>query len=325
MRRRDFITLFCGAAAWPLAARAQQTMPVVGFLHQGSAKQYETFAAAFREGLNKSGYVEGRNVAIQYRWAEGHYDQLPQMAADLVRRKVSVIASAYAVAGVAAKVATSTIPIIFVTGTDPIRDGLVPALNRPGGNVTGVTFFSALLGAKRLGLLHDLLPAASTLALLINPANRMVSESYLKDVQSAARPLGLRIIVVPASSEQEIEVGFRTMVEQRIDALMISADAFLVTRQDQIIALAARHAIPTMYTQRENVVAGGLMSYATDIAGAYRELGIYLGRILKGEKPSELPVAQSTKFEFVLNLKTATTLGLTIPPGLLAIADEVIE
>jgi putative ABC transport system substrate-binding protein len=325
MRRRDFNTLYCGAAAWPLAARAQQTMPVVGFLHQGSAKQYETFAAAFREGLNKSGYVEGRNVAIQYRWAEGHYDQLPQMAADLVRRKVSVIASAYAVAGVAAKVATSTIPIIFVTGTDPIRDGLVPALNRPGGNVTGVTFFSALLGAKRLGLLHDLLPAASTLALLINPANRMVSESYLKDVQSAARPLGLRIIVVPASSEQEIEVGFRTMVEQRIDALMISADAFLVTRQDQIIALAARHAIPTMYTQRENVVAGGLMSYATDIAGAYRELGIYLGRILKGEKPSELPVAQSTKFEFVLNLKTATTLGLTIPPGLLAIADEVIE
>src|SRR5258708_18534246 len=194
MRRRDFITLFCGAAAWPLAARAQQTMPVVGLLHQGSAKQYETFAAAFREGLNKSGYVEGRNVAIQYRWAEGHYDQLPQMAADLVRRKVSVIASAYAVAGVAAKVATSTIPIIFVTGTDPIRDGLVPALNRPGGNVTGVTFFSALLGAKRLGLLHDLLPAASTLSLLINPANRMVSESYLKDVQSAALPLRLRII-----------------------------------------------------------------------------------------------------------------------------------
>jgi ABC-type uncharacterized transport system substrate-binding protein len=324
MKRRTFISLLGGAAVWPLAARAQQTMPVVGFLHQGSAKQYETFAAAFREGLNKSGYVEGRNVAIQYRWAEGHYDQLPQMAADLVRRKVSVIASAYAVAGVAAKVATSTIPIIFVTGTDPIRDGLVPALNRPGGNVTGVTFFSALLGAKRLGLLHDLLPAASTLALLINPANRMVSESYLKDVQSAARPLGLRIIVVPASSEQEIEVGFRTMVEQD-DALMISADAFLVTRQDQIIALAARHAIPTMYTQRENVVAGGLMSYATDIAGAYRELGIYVGRILKGEKPSELPVAQSTKFEFVLNLKTAKTLGLTIPPGVLAIADEVIE
>jgi putative tryptophan/tyrosine transport system substrate-binding protein len=325
MRRREFILALGGATAWPLAARAQETMPVVGFLHQGSANQYETFAAAFRQGLSTSGYVEGRNVAIQYRWADGHYDQLPQMAADLARLKVSMIAAAYAVAGLAAKAATSIIPIIFVTGTDPVRDGLVPNLSRPGGNVTGITFFSALLGAKRLGLLHDLLPAANTFALLINPSNRMVSESYVKDIQMAARPLGLQIIIVPASSENEIALGFHTMAEQRVDALMISADAFLVTRQNQIIALAARHAIPTMYTQRENVVAGGLMSYATDIAGAYRELGIYAGRILKGEKAGDMPVAQSTKFEFVINLKTAKELGLTFPPGLLAIVDEVIE
>jgi putative ABC transport system substrate-binding protein len=326
MRRRNFITLLGGAAAaWPLAAHAQQMMPIVGFLHQGQAKQAESFAAAFREGLNKSGYIEGQNVTIEYRWAEGDYDRLRQMAADLVHRKVSVIASVFSVACLAAKAATSTIPIVFATGTDPIREGLVPALNRPGGNVTGVTFFVALLGAKRLSLLHDVLPAAKTIALLINPTNHVVSENYLKDTQTAARTLGLQIIVVPASSEHEIDNGFHTMAEQRIDALMISPDAFLLSRQDQIVALAARHAIPTMYLQRRNVVAGGLMSYSGDLAGAHRELGIYTGRILKGEKPADIPVAQSTKFEFVLNLKTAKTLGLTIPPDVLSIADEAIE
>jgi putative ABC transport system substrate-binding protein len=326
MRRRNFITLLGrAAAAWPLAAHAQQMMPIVGFLHQGQAKQAESFAAAFREGLNKSGYIEGQNVTIEYRWAEGDYDRLRQMAADLVHRKVSVIASVFSVACLAAKAATSTIPIVFVTGTDPIREGLVPALNRPGGNVTGVTFFVALLGEKRLSLLHDVLPAAKTIALLINPTNHVVSENYLKDTQTAARTLGLQIIVVPASSEHEIDNGFHTMAEQRIDALMISPDAFLLSRQDQIVALAARHAIPTMYLQRQNVVAGGLMSYSGDLAGAHRELGIYTGRILKGEKPADIPVAQSTKFEFVLNLKTAKTLGLTIPPDVLSIADEAIE
>jgi putative ABC transport system substrate-binding protein len=325
MRRREFITLLGGATVWPLAVRAQQMMPIVGFLHQGQAKQAESFVAAFRQGLSNAGYIEGRNVSIEYRWAEGDYNRLPQMAADLVHRKVSVIASVFSVAGLAAKAATSTIPIVFVTGTDPIREGLVPAFNRPGGNVTGVTFFVALLGAKRLGLLHDVLPAAKTIALLINPTNHVVSENYLKDTQTAARTLGLQIIVVPASSEHEIDNGFRTMGEQRIDALMISPDAFLLSRQDQIVALAARHAIPTMYLQRQNVVAGGLMSYSGDLAGAHRELGIYCGRILKGEKPADMPVVQSTKFELVINLKTAKTLGLTIPPGVLAIADEVIE
>ena len=326
MRRRDFIAGVVGSTTvWPLAARTQQTMPIVEFLHQGQAKQAESFVAAFRQGLNKAGYIEGRNVSIEYRWAEGDYDRLPQMAADLVHRKVSVIASVLSVAGLAAKAATSTIPIVFVTGTDPIREGLVPALNRPGGNVTGVTFFVALLGAKRLGLLHDVLPAAKTIGLLINPTNHIVSENYLKDTQTAARTLGLQIIVVPASSEHEIDNGFRTMPEQRIDALMISPDAFLLGRQDQIVALAARHAIPTMYLQRANVVAGGLMSYSGDLANAHRELGIYTGRILKGEKPADIPVAQATKFEFVLNLKTAKTLGLTIPPAVLSITDEVIE
>jgi putative ABC transport system substrate-binding protein len=324
--RRQFITLLGGAAAWPIAARAEQpAMPVIGFLHQGQAKQAQPFVAAFRQGLNKAGYIEGQNVSIEYRWAEGDYDRLPQMAADLVHRKVSVIATVLSVAGLAAKAATSTIPIVFVTGTDPIREGLVPALNRPGGNVTGVTFFVALLGAKRLGLLHDVLPAAKTIGLLINPTNHIVSENYLKDTQTAARTLGLQIIVVPASSEHEIDNGFRTMAEQRIDALMISPDAFLLGRQDQIVALAARHAIPTMYLQRANVVAGGLMSYSGDLANAHRELGIYTGRILKGEKPADIPVAQATKFEFVLNLKTAKTLGLTIPPAVLSITDEVIE
>jgi putative ABC transport system substrate-binding protein len=327
IRRREFIGALGGGAAtaWPLAVRAQQTMPVLGFLHQGSAHQFESLTAAFRKGLNKSGYVEDQNLLIEYRWAEGHYDQLPQLAADLVHRKVSVIASVYAVACLAAKAATSTIPIVFLTGADPVREGLVLSLNRPGGNVTGLTFFAVLLAAKRLSLFNDLLPTVKTFALLINSANPIVSKSYLQDTQAAARSLGLQIIVVPASSEHDIDNGFRTIVEQRIAALIVAPDAFLVSRQDQIIALAAYHAIPTMYAQPDAVVAGGLVSYATDVVGAYRELGIYAGRLLKGEKASDLPVGQSTKFELVVNLKTAKALGLTVPQDVLSIADVVIE
>ncbi len=325
MNRRKFITLLCGEVVWPLTARAQQMMPVVGFLHQGSASQNEPFIAAFRQGLGKLGYVEGRNVKIEYRWADGHYDRLQHFAADLVDRKASVIASAYAVACAAAKAATSIIPIVFVTGTDPVADGLVPALNRPGGNVTGISYFATVLGSKRLDLLHDLIPKAINFALLYNPTNRMVSEDYLEETQTAAHALRLQIVVVPASSEPEIDNAFRILVEQRIAALMIAPDAFLTGRQDQIVALAARHAIPTIYTQRENVVVGGLMSYAADIAGSYQEFGAYVGRILKGEKAADLPIVRSSKFEFVLNLRTAKALGLTIPPDVLSIADEVIE
>jgi putative tryptophan/tyrosine transport system substrate-binding protein len=325
MRRREFITLLGGTLAWPLAARAQQTFPILGYLHQGSDNLPEPVATAFHKGLKKSGYVEGQNLIIEYRWAEGRYDQLSQLAADLVRRKVSVIASAYAPAALAAKAVTSTIPIIFVTSTDPVRDGLVPALNRPNENVTGVTFFAVLLAAKRLGLLHDLLPTVRSFALLNNPTNRIVSENYLKDTLEAARKFGLEIVNVPASSEREIDNGFRTMVEHRIDGLIVVPEAFLNSRTDQIVALAARHAVPTMYPWREDVVAGGLMSYATDVADAFHEWGIYVGRVLKGEKIANLPVVQSTKFRFVLNLKTAKALGLTIPPDVLSIADEVIE
>ena len=327
MRRRDFITLLgSAAAAWPLTARAQQpTMPVVGFLNQGSPKSDANFAAIFRKALRELGYVEGQNVAIEYRWAEGRYDQLPELATELVRRKVSVIAAAYAAATLAAKAATSVIPIVFLTGTDPVRSGLVPSLNRPGGNVTGVAIFNVLTGAKRLGLLHDLLPAARTFAVLMNPANPLVSEPYLKDVQTAARTLGLQIVVLPASTDREIDNGFATLVDQRIEALMVATDAFLSSRQDHILALAARHAIPAIYDRRETVVAGGLMSYGTDFADTYRQHGVYVARILKGEKPADLPVQQPTKFMFVLNLKTAKTLGVTIPPDVLSIADEVIE
>jgi ABC-type uncharacterized transport system substrate-binding protein len=326
MRRREFITLLGGTAMWPCAARGQQpAVPVIGFLNQGSAKPSAHLAAAFNKGLNAVGQVEGQNVAIEYRWAEGQYDRLPELAADLVRRKVAVLAAAFLPGALAAKAATSTIPICFVTGTDPEQQGLVASLNRPGGNVTGVAFFSSLLGAKRLGLLHELVPAAGAFALLVNPTSPNAAEPLSREVQAAGSTLGKQILVLTESTEREIDGHFAAFAQRRVGALIVAPDAFFDSRRDQLITLAARHAVPAIYERRETAVAGGLMSYGASVADAFHQAGIYTGRIVRGEKPAELPVMQPTRLEFVINLKTAKTLGLTIPPGLLAIADEVIE
>ena len=319
------MTLLGGAVAWPLAARAQQpSMPVIGFLNQGSAGPSAYLAAAFRKALREVGYVDGQNVAIEYRWAESQYNQLPELAADLVNRKVAVLAAAFLPAALAAKAATATIPICFITGADPVQQGLVASLNRPGGNVTGVAFFSAVVGAKRLGLLYDLLPAANTFAVLVNPTNSN-AEAISRDLMAAARALGKQLLVLPASTQHEIDRQFAVFVQQRADALIVSPDAFFDSQRDHIVALVARHAMPATYDRRESAIAGGLMSYGASVADAYHQAGIYCGRLLKGEKPADLPVMQPTRLEFVINLKTAKTLGLTFPPGLLAIADEVIE
>jgi len=325
IKRREFITLVGGAAAWPLVARAQQpAMPVVGFLNSGTAAAYAPFAAAFRQGLSEAGYVEGRNVAIEYRWAEGHYERLTALADDLIRRQVTVIAATSTPAALAAKAATSTIPIVFTAGVDPIAAGLIGSLNRPSGNLTGVNVYLSALWGKRLELLHELVPNAAVIGMLVNP-NFPDAESQAKDVKEAARIIGQQVHIVNASSESDIDSAFASLVRLRVDALLVASDAFFLSHRDQIVALAARHALPTIYSVREFVFAGGLMIYAPDLRDGYRQASIYVGRILKGAKPSDLPVVQPTKFDFVINLKTAKALGLEIPPKLLALADEVIE
>jgi putative ABC transport system substrate-binding protein len=329
MRRREFITFIGGAAAaWPLAAHAQQrsAMPVVGLLHPGRPDSYTQPLAAFQKGLNELGFVDGQNLAIEYRWAGTEYERFPSLAADLVRRQVNVVVVLASTPGtLAAKAATSTIPIVFGVGGDPVALGLVASLNRPGGNMTGVTLLNVAALPKRLGLLHELVPAAAAIALLVNPSNPLQTDAETRELQTAARALGLELHILNASSDGEFDAAFATLLQLGAKALVVQSDPLFTTRRDRLVALAARHAIPAIYGRREIAEAGGLMSYANDFADSYRQAGIYCGRILKGEKPADLPVIQPTKFEFVINLKTARTLGLTVPPGVLAIADEVIE
>jgi putative ABC transport system substrate-binding protein len=328
MQRREFITLIGGAAvAWPVAARAQQpAMPVVGFVRDGSADANARYAAAFRKGLNETGYVEGQNVTVEYHWLEGQYDRLPALMADLVHRRVAVIATPGNTPGaVAAKAATATIPIVFSVGGDPVRLGLVASLALPGGNATGINFFVNELAAKRLRLLYDLVPKAVRVAVLVNPANTVLTEPTLREVQEAAPAIGLQIQILDASTIGEIDAAFATLARDRPDALFVTADSFFTSRRGQFATLAARDKIPATYSQRDFVAAGGLMSYGTDLADGFHQVGVYTGSILKGAKPADLPVLQSTKFEFVINLQTARALGIEVPPGVLSIADEVIE
>ena len=327
IRRREFITLLGGAvAAWPLAARAQQPMrPVVGVLDARSPGSIEGLLRAFRQGLKESGYLEGENVGIEYRWADNQVDRLPALAAELVRGRVSIIAAVPAVSAIAAKAATAQIPIVFIANQDPVDLGLVASLARPGGNATGVNIFTAELTAKRLNLLHELVPGAARVGVLVNPANATSAESTLRDVAAAARNIGLQIDPLKASTSREIEATFEGFTRERVDALFVAADAYFYTRRVQLTHLASRHAVAATYAQRDFAEAGGLMTYGSNIADAYRQIGVYAGRILKGTKPAELPVVQSSKFELVINAPTARMLNLTVPPSLLATADEVIE
>jgi len=329
MKRREFITLIgSGAAAWPLAAHAQQpAMPVIGFLHAGSPEtEPGSRMIAFRHGLNESGYVEGQNVTIEYRWAEGRHDRYSELVADLIRRKVTVITTGANTPGsLAAKAATSTIPIVFGVGQDPVKLGLVASLARPGGNATGVNFFIAELAAKRLGLLRELVPAMASVAVLVNPANPANAESTVKDMQAAAPALGLQVQIFNASTSRQIDAAFANLVRERIDALFVGPDPFFNTRRVHLAVLAGRLAIPATYAGRDYAEAGGLMSYGSDLADTYRQIGAYVGRILKGAKTADLPVVQTSKLELVINAQTARTLGLDVPPTLLARADEVIE
>jgi putative ABC transport system substrate-binding protein len=325
-RRKFLATLLGGAAAaWPLAARAQQpAMPVIGFLNAASPDLFAHIVHAFRLGLNEMGYVEGRNVAVEYRWAEGNYDRLSVLASDLARRQVAVIVAMGAPVVVAAKAATSTIPIVFGSGVDPVQAGLVASLSRPGGNVTGVTSMNAEIEAKRLGLLIELLPKATRLALLINP-NNPIAEATVKDAQASAAAIGQQLEILAASTNREIDAAFASLVQKRADALLIGPDVFFTNRRVQLATLTVRHGIPAVYAFREFAEAGGLMSYGTSNTERDRQVGVYTGRILKGEKPADLPVLQPTKFELVINAQTARMLGLTVPDKLLVAADEVIE
>jgi putative ABC transport system substrate-binding protein len=324
VKRRDFIAGLGSAAAWPLAVRAQEpATPVIGFLNGGTPAGYGRFSAAFRQGLNENGYAEGRNLVIEYRWGEDKYDRMPALAADLVSRQVTVLAATSTPAALAAKAATSTIPIVFTAGADPVAVGLVASFSRPGGNATGLINYLNLMGAKRLGLLHELVPNAGVIGMLVNPTFPDVDTQW-RDVREAAQNAGLQVHAVNASSERDFDKAFATLVQLNVGALLVGADVLFVSNRDQLVAQAARHGIPTMYTFRDFVVAGGLVSYATNLEEIYRQAGIYVARILKGAKPSDLPVLLPTKFDLTINLKTAEALRLTIPETLLATADEVI-